>query len=91
MTSAGAVNISWTQPNGSIPVDQYEVALSRVTGEGQLLCDSTVDNRSIFTLNTSIQYFFLHEFSNYTVRVTAITLNIFATTTANFVTLPSGK
>ena len=91
--NATAVNISWSQPNDSFPVVTYEVSLERVTGEGQLICDSLVDDRPmIITSDTSIQYVDLHEFSNYTVIVTAIVSGMLEiTVSADFVTLSSGK
>ncbi len=89
-SSTTTVNISLAQPSGTYPVVQYEISLSRFTGEGQLLCDSVVDNRSMITSNTSIGYSGLHEFSNYTVSVTATILNRTKTSTVYFSTLSSG-
>ncbi len=91
-TSTTSVNISWTQPDDSFPVLEYELSLSRVTGERQLLCDSRVDDRSVITTsNTSMEFIGLHEFSNYTIMITAVVVNETVTVTANFITLSSGK
>ncbi len=56
----------------SFPVNEYEISLSRITGERQLLCDSEVDSRLITTVNTSVQLNDLQEFSIYTVTVTIV-------------------
>ena len=92
LLSATAINVSWSQPRGTFPAFQYNISLSRATGEGQLLCDSVLDNRAMtLTSFTSLKYNDLHEFSNYTMTVTAIVLNKTETSVIDFVTSSSGK
>lgn len=80
------------QPSDTFPIEQYEVSLSRITGDGQILCDSVVDDRPmIITSNTSMEYSNLHEFSDYIVTVTALIANITAKATSNFTTLSNSK
>ena len=69
-----SVSITWTQPEFSLPVMNYTVSLTRVTGSGQVLCPSVMDNRPPVTTMatvTSMEFTGLQEFSTYTVTVTA--------------------
>ncbi len=88
------VYIFWTVQNDSYsyPALEYNVSLTRIIGERQLLCDSVVDDRSVIsTTDISMEYSGLHEFSNYTVSVTAIVANKSIKAIRNFVTLSSSK
>ncbi len=86
------VYIFWTVQNDSYPALEYNISLTRIIGESQLLCDSIVDDRSvIFTTDISMEYSGLHEFSHYTVSVAAIELNMIVTVSTNFTTLSSSK
>lgn len=70
--TATSVNISWTQPEFSLPVSVYTVSLARVTGHGQLVCTSVEDNRPIeSTMDTSMTFSGLEEFSTYMVTIGA--------------------
>ena len=73
--TATSVTITWTQPVSefSLPVLNYRVSLTRVTGSGQVLCPSVMDSRPPVTTMASVTIEFtgLHEFSTYTVTVTA--------------------
>ena len=71
--TATSVTISWTQPEFSLPVTEYTVSLTRVTGSGQALCPSVVDNRpAVTTTGNSMAFTDLEEASSYTVTVTAV-------------------
>jgi len=78
--TATSVTISWTQPEFSLPVVEYTVSLTRVTGSGQALCPSVMDNRpAVATTGNSMSFTGLEEFSTYTITVTA-TLDAFGVT-----------
>ena len=71
--TATSVTITWTQPEFSLPVADYTVSLTRVTGSGQVLCSSFNDTRPPVTTMatvTSMQFTGLQEFSKYAVSVT---------------------
>ena len=77
--TATSVIISWSpQPaQFRLPVVEYIVSLTRVTGSGQALCPQGVDSRpAVTTTNTSMSFTGLVEFSTYTVTVTT-TFNVF--------------
>ena len=77
--TATSVTISWSpQPaQFHLPVVEYTVSLTRVTGSGQVLCTQVIDSRpAITTTDTSMSFTDLEEFSNYTVTVTT-TFNVF--------------
>ena len=74
-----SVTISWSpQPaQFRLPVVEYTVSLTRVTGSGQALCTQVMDSRSaVTTTDTSMSFTGLEEFSTYTVTVTT-TFNVF--------------
>ena len=77
--TATSVTISWSpQPaQFRLPVVEYTVSLTRLTGSGQALCPQVVDSRlTVTTTNTSMSFTDLEEFSTYTVIVTT-TFNVF--------------
>ena len=77
--TATSVTISWSpQPaQFRLPVVEYTVSLTRVTGSGQALCDEDMDSRSaVTTIDTSMSFTGLEEFSTYTVTVNT-TFNVF--------------
>ena len=77
--TATSVTISWSpQPaQFRLPVVEYTVSLTRVTGSGQALCAGVMDNRpTVTTTDTSMSFTGLEEFSTYTVTVTT-TFNVF--------------
>ena len=77
--TATSVTISWSpQPaQFRLPVVEYTVSLTRVTGSVQALCTAVVDSRPVVTTtDTSITFTDLEEFSTYTVTVTT-TFNVF--------------
>ena len=75
--TATSVTISWSLPEFSLPVVEYTVSLTRVTGSGQPLCVLVEDNRpAVTTTDTSMSFTGLEEFSTYTVTVTT-TFNVF--------------
>ena len=94
-----SVTITWTQPEFSLPVINYTVSLSRVTGSGQVLCTSYMDVRpSVTTMAnvTSMNFMDLQEFSTYNVTVTArfsVTFSSLPQAFSNmqFTTLSAGK
>ena len=70
---ASATFTSWTQPELSLPVVEYMISLTRVTGSGQTLCPSLEDNRpTVTTTGNSMSFTELEEFSSYRVTVTAV-------------------
>ena len=90
-----SATISWTQSEFSLPVVEYTVSLTRVTGSGQALCTSVMDNRpAVATTGNSMAFTGLEEFSTYTVKITA-TLDAFGATekaasSKEFTTLTTG-
>ena len=77
--TATSVTISWSpQPaQFRLPVVEYTVSLTRVTGSGQAYCTQFMDSRpAVTTTATSMSFSGLEEFSNYTVTVTT-TFNVF--------------
>ncbi len=93
MPTVTTVNISWSQPDDSLPAIQYEVLLSRVTGVRQLLCDSVIDDRPIVvtTSNSSIEFINIHEFSLYVVIVVVTLPDYGINSTGEFTTLSGGR
>ena len=67
------VNISWSPPEFHTEVFQYNVIVTRVTESGpQELCPEVVDIRpTVNTLDTSMSFTDLIEFSNYTITISA--------------------
>ena len=77
--TATSVTISWSpQPaQFHLPVVEYTVSLTRVTGSGQALCAEDIDSRpAVTTTATSMPFIDLEEFSTYTVTVNTI-FNVF--------------
>ena len=77
--TATSVTISWSpQPaQFHLPVVEYTVSLTRVTGSSQTLCTQVMDTKqAVTTTNTSMSFTGLEEFSTYTVTVTT-TFNVF--------------
>ena len=78
--TATSIIISWSpQPaQFRLPVVEYTVSLTRVTGSGQALCSGVMDSRrpAVTTTATSMSFTGLEEFSTYTVTVTT-TFNVF--------------
>ena len=79
--TATSVTISWSPQPAQLclPVVEYTVSLTRVTGSGQALCSSSgaTDIRpAVTTTDTSMSFTGLEEFSTYTVTVTT-TFNVF--------------
>ena len=82
--TATSVTISWSpQPaQFRLPVVEYTVSLTRVTGSGQALCTGVSDSRpAVTTTDTSMSFTDLEEFSTYTVTVTT-TFNVFGSNMA---------
>ena len=76
--TATSVTISWSpQPaQFRLPLVEYTVSLTRVTGSGQALCTPVVDSRpAVTTIDTSMSFTDLEEFSAYRVTVTT-TFNV---------------
>ena len=72
--TATSVTITWTQPEFSLPLVGYTVTVTRVTGSGQVLCPSFMEEDQSTTTSPSVTtttFTGLQEFSSYTVRVTA--------------------
>ena len=68
--NATSVNISWSLPEFHLPVVEYTVSQTRVTGSGQALCAQDIKSRSaVTTTDTSMSFTGLEEFSTYTVTV----------------------
>ena len=77
--TATSVTISWSPQTAQfrLPVVEYTVSLTRVTGSGQVLCTQVIDSRPAVTTTNALSAFFgLEEFSNYTVTITT-TFNVF--------------
>ena len=79
LLTATSVTFSWSpQPaQFRLPVVEYTVSLTRVTGSSQTLCPQVMDSRpAVATNDTSMPFTGLEEFSTYTVAVTT-TFNVF--------------
>ena len=77
--TATSVTISWSpQPaQFHLPVVEYTVSLTRVTGSGQTLCTQVMDSRpEVATTDTLMSFTDLEEFGTYSVTVTT-TFNVF--------------
>ena len=77
--NATSVTISWSpQPaQFRLPVVEYTVSLTRVTGSGQVICTGVTHSiPAVTTTDTSMSITDLEEFSTYTVTVTT-TFNVF--------------
>ena len=78
--TATLVTISWSPQPAQLclPVVEYTVSLTRVTGSGQALCPGVMDSRrpAVTTTSTSMSFTGLEEFSTYTVTVNT-TFNVF--------------
>ena len=78
--NATSITISWSpQPaQFRLPVVEYTVSLTRVTGSSQTLCPGVMDSRrpAVTTTGTSMSFTGLEEFSTYTVTVPT-TFNVF--------------
>ena len=78
--TATSIIISWSSQPAQfrLPVVEYTVSLTRVTGSGQALCSGAMDSRrpAVTTSATSMSFTGLEEFSTYTVTVTT-TFNVF--------------
>ena len=60
-----------------LPVVEYTVSLTRITGSGQVICTQVMDSRpAVTTTDSSMSFTGLEEFSIYTVTVTT-TFNVF--------------
>ena len=95
--TATSVAITWTQPVSefSLPVANYTVSLTRITGSGQVLCPSVMDSRGPVTTTatvTSMEFTDLQEYSNYTATVTAkyAKFGTIESTDIRFTTLSTG-
>ena len=69
-----SVTITWTQPEFSLPVVGYTVAVTRVTGSSQVLCPSFLEEDQSTTTSPSVTtttFTGLQEYSSYLVRVIA--------------------
>ena len=77
--TATSVTISWSPQPAQLrlPVIEYTVSLTRVTGSGQALCPGVMDSRrpAATTTATSMSFTGLEESSTYTVTVTT-TFNV---------------
>ena len=76
--TATSVTISWSpQPaQFHLPVVEYTVSLTQITGSGQAVCTQVVNSRpAVTTTDTSMSFTDLKEFSTYTVTVTT-TFNV---------------
>ena len=94
--SATSASLSWSQPQFSLPVVEYTVSLTRVTGSGQTLCPSLEDNGpAVATTGNSISFTDLEEFSSYRVTVTAVYdafgVTRMASSNEGFTTLSAGR
>ena len=94
--TATSVSLSWSQPQFSLPVVEYTVSLTRVTGSGQTLCPSLEDNRpAVTTTGNSMSFTDLEEFSSYRVTVTAVYdafgVTRMASSNEGFTTLSAGR
>ena len=72
--TATSVTITWTQPEFSLPVVGYTITVTRVTGSGQVLCTSFVEEEQSTTTSPSVTtttFTGLQEFSTYTIIVIA--------------------
>ncbi len=93
---ATSVTVSWTQPPLSFTPVNYTVTLTRVPESGQQPCTEVAyDSETSLTNMTTINFTGLHEFSDYSVTVTAwfneFDLSLSSNSSMEFTTLSNGE
>ena len=89
VTANNSVTLSWAQPDGSLPIENYVVSLQR--GSNQPFCSDEIDSRQ---MNTNDQSFFfpnLYGSSSYTATVIARAFDISMMRSRQFMTPASRK
>ena len=74
-------------------VDSYEISFERVTGSQQLLCPDVVHTGTYSLYGNSTEYHLtnMHEYSTYSITVTAVNNAVEAHSTVTITTLQSGS
>ena len=92
IATATSIEISWTSPMTSQSVINYDVSVTRVTGDDTVLCSMySHDLPLVTTGNTSAVFRNLEEFSTYSIIITAHLSGSASTSTeTDIITLGSG-
>ena len=89
VTANNSVTLSWAQPEGTLPSENYVISLQR--GTNQPLCSDETDSRQMTTNNQSIIFPNLYGISSYTVTVLATAFGVSMMTSRQFMTSASRK
>ena len=72
--TANSVTLSWAQPEGTLPSENYTISLQR--GTNQPFCSDETDSRQLTTNDQSVVFSDLCGSSSYTATVTATAFGI---------------
>ena len=88
--SPTSIRVTFTQPNGSLAAESYDIQYARVTGAGQTLCGGVEDPVNTTGVQSPFIITNLEEFSSYDITVTARAFSAMRATTEQAMTLPAG-
>ena len=89
VTANNSVTLSWAQPDGTLPSENYVISLQR--GTNQPFCSDETDSRQMTTNDQSIIFPTLYGSSSYTVTVLATAFSVSMQTSRQFTTPASRK
>ena len=84
---ANSVTLSWAQPEGTLPSENYTISLER--GTNQPFCSDETDSRQMTTNDQSVVFSNLYGSSSYTATVTATAFGTSMMMSQDFMTLAS--
>ena len=82
--TANSVALSWAQPEGTLPSDNYTISLQR--GTNRPFCFDEPDSRQMTTNDQSVVFSNLYGSSSYTATITATAFDTSTMTSQDFVT-----
>ena len=89
VTANNSVTLSWAQPEGTLPIENYTISLER--GTNQPFCSDEIDSRQMTTNDQSVVFSDLYGNSSYNVTVTATAFGTSMMTSQQFMTPASRK
>ena len=89
VTANNSVTLSWAQPDGTLPIENYTVTLQR--GNNQSFCSGETDSMRMNTSDQSIFFPNLYGSSSYTATVIARAFGISMMMSQEFMTPASRK
>ena len=89
VTANNSVTLSWAQPEGTLPSENYIISLQR--GTNQPFCSDETDSRQMTTNDQSIIFPNLYGSSSYTATVIARAFGVSMMTSRQFITPASRK